>query len=300
MVKEHPLIKIEEYIVPQTVARIRLSDFPAGTFRSILSRKGFKKAIKSGLVKVNSETAFTADYICGGEIIEIFQNTIQIKKPNIDLNVNVHYEDDFLAIVHKPAGIVVSGNKKFTLENALQNNVSKTKQKDALPRPEPAHRLDYPTSGLLLVGKTSSALIALNAMFEAKEIHKTYHAITVGYLKNFGIIETPIQNRVSKTEFTVMKTKESRKYGNLNLVELTPFTGRKHQLRIHLSSIGASILGDRKYCGVNQNMFGNGLFLHASGLRFIHPITLQEIDIKAELPKKFQKFFPDNRKSVLR
>jgi 23S rRNA pseudouridine1911/1915/1917 synthase len=289
------LKKIETYSVPSIGGRIRLSDVAAGTFKTILSRKGFKSAIKTGLVTLNGKIAITADYISGGEIIELFQNPLQNNKPSIELKLEVIFEDDHLAIVYKPAGIVVSGNRKYTLENALEHNLAKSTQEDALFRPEPVHRLDYSTSGLLVIGKTSRALIALNKMFEEKSIQKTYHAITIGIMNDDGIIEEHIENKNAKTCFKVLKRIESRKYESLNLLELTPFTGRKHQLRIHLASVGAPILGDRKYGKEGLIGSGNGLYLHASGLTFIHPVTNKQISKNIPLPKNILRLFPSSQ-----
>ena len=127
--------KVETYSVPSMDRRIRLSDVAAGTFKTILSRKSFKRAIKTGLVTLNGKIAVTADYITGGEVIELFQNPLQNNKPTIDLKLDVIFEDDYLAIVYKPAGIVVSGNRKYTLENALEYNLVRSTQEDALSRP---------------------------------------------------------------------------------------------------------------------------------------------------------------------
>ncbi|MFT4849316.1 MAG: 23S rRNA pseudouridine1911/1915/1917 synthase [Sediminicola sp.] len=273
-------------------SRIRLSDVAAGTFKTILSRKGFKSAIKNGLVTLNGKIAITANYISGGEIIELFQSPLQNNKPTIDLKLEVIFEDDYLAIVYKPAGIVVSGNRKYTLENALEHNLTKSTQEDALLRPEPVHRLDYPTSGLLVIGKVSRALIALNKMFEEKSIQKTYHAITIGVMVDNGVIEKEIESKNAKTSFQVLERIASRKYESLNLIRLTPFTGRKHQLRIHLASIGTPILGDDKYGKEGLIGSGNGLYLHASGLTFIHPISHKKLTNYAPLTKKFLKLFP--------
>ena len=291
---QNVLIKVETYSVPSMDCQIRLSDIAAGTFKTIPSRKGFKNAIKIGLVTLNGKVAYTADYISGGEVIDLFQNPFQNNKPTIDLKLDIIFEDDYLAIVYKPAGIVVSGNRKYTLENALKYNLAKSTQEDALFRPEPVHRLDYPTSGLLVIGKTSKALIALNKLFEEKTIQKTYHAITIGTIPDDGIIEVPIENRSAKTTFKVLKKIDSRKYESLNLVKLTPFTGRKHQLRIHLASIGTPILGDSKYGKEGVIGQGNGLYLHASALTFSHPMTGENISKSIGLTKKFLKLFPDS------
>ena len=198
-----------------------------------------------------------------------------------------------MAIINKPAGILVSGNKKYTLENALATSLTKSKQKDALFYPEPIHRLDYPTSGAILIGKTSQAVIFLNKMFEEQKIKKKYKAITIGSQKEYGIIECPINKKSSKSEFKNIMSIPSRKYDFLNLVELIPYTGRTHQLRIHMSTIGNPILGDLKYGKEGLISMGNGLYLQSSNISFIHPFTNNEVEIAIPLPKKFSKMFPN-------
>ncbi len=290
---ESNLIKIETHNVPQLENRIRLSDYIPGIFKSIFSKKGIKKAIKKGLVTINGDIGYTSDYIIGGETIALFQSNFSIEKPSINLDLEIVFEDDYLAIINKPAGIIVSGNKKHTLENGLVNALTKSSQKDALYRPEPIHRLDYPTSGALLVGKTAQAVILLNKMFEERTINKTYFAITLGKTMDNGCIETPIENKSSKSNYRTILRLESRKYESLNLVQLIPYTGRRHQLRIHLASIGTPIFGDLKYGKEGLTGKGNGLYLHASSLAFSHPITSKEVIVNINLPKKFLKLFPD-------
>ena len=201
------LLKIETHTVPTLAERVRLSDYIPGIFKTLSSRKASKKAIKNGLITINGSQGYTGDYIIGDEILDLYQSPIQNKKPSIDLKLEVLFEDDHLAIVYKPAGIVVSGNKKFTLENALGANLKKSLQKDALQRPEPVHRLDYPTSGALLIAKTSTALIALNKMFEEKSIQKVYAAVTMGIQSESGTIETDIDSKKSKTIYKVFTNK---------------------------------------------------------------------------------------------
>ncbi|MFC2110529.1 RluA family pseudouridine synthase, partial [Bacteroidota bacterium] len=185
----------------------------------------------------------------------------------------------------------VSGNKKWTLENALRSNLTPSTQKDALLHPEPIHRLDHPTSGVLLIGKTTAAVIELNQLFEKKEIKKSYFAVTINKQKKTGVINTPIDNKISTTHFEVKKSLISERFDFLNLVELKPKTGRKHQLRIHLSSIGNPILGDKEYAVSDKTLFGNGLYLHAFSLEFTHPFTKEIILQTADLPKKFTRLF---------
>lgn len=279
---------LEKHIAITQSSPVRLSDYVPGIFTMISTKKGMKKAIERGLVLVNGEPGHTSKYINGGELIELCQSDYQVKKPSIFLKMDVMMEDNFMAVVMKPPGIVVSGNKKQTLENALPNALAESTELDALPRPLPAHRLDYPTSGLLLIGKTAKSITALNKLFENKVITKTYHAIVTGVMKaESGVIETPIKGKSAYTSYEVLNSFPSAKYGMFNLLELKPNTGRRHQLRIHLSSIGHPILGDQMYGEEGKVLLGKGLYLHASALSFIHPFTSEEQNLETPLPHKF-------------
>ena len=111
-------------------------------------------------------------------------------------------------------------------------------------------------------------------------------------MRPFGIINSPIENKESVSEFKVLKSITSERYQFLNLVELSPKTGRKHQLRIHMARIGHQILGDKEHGNSEFILKGKGLYLHASTLHFTHPFTNEIIAISKELPKKFKKIFP--------
>jgi len=287
------LKKIETHNVPDINKEVRLSDYVVGIFETITSKKGMKKAIINGQVKLNGETGRTADYIRGGETIDLYKPKLK-KSPSIKIDLQVVYEDDFLAIVHKPAGIVVSGNKKYSLENALQYNLYESLQKDALERPEPIHRLDFPTSGALLIGKTRQAVTALNKLFEERKIEKTYYAITIGSMNKKGIIKSDIKGKKAETSYTVSQTIDSNRFLFLNLVELKPITGRRHQLRVHMLEIGNPILGDQMYGKEELILKGKGLFLHASSLSFVHPISNEVVNATIPLPQKFVKLFPSS------
>ena len=239
---------------------------------------------------MTKKTTSTAQFINGGEIIELFQSKEPATFKRLKLELDVLFEDDFLAIIYKPSGILVSGNSFITIDNALAQNLKKSLQTDAV-RPRPIHRLDYPTSGLLLIGKTNSAIISLNKLFENKEIEKTYFAITVGKMEQSGEINFLVDEKKSFTKYKVLETVKSERFGSLNLVKLQPKTGRKHQLRKHLLAIRNPILGDKEYFIENLILNGNGLYLHASTLEFMHPFTKEIIAITKELPKKFKRIF---------
>ncbi len=193
-------------------------------------------------------------------------------------------------MIHKPAGILVSGNCFKTIASALSQNIQRSNLPDATT-PQPVHRLDYATTGILLVGKTSSSIRALNKLFEDKEVKKTYYAVTIGEMNYRGKITSEIDGKKSQSNYIVCESVPSKKLGKLNLVKLKPQTGRRHQLRKHLSSIGNPILGDAAYGIESLILNGKGLYLHAYSLKFTHPFTNEEVYLKDEFPQRFKKIF---------
>lgn len=290
---KNTLLKIETYTVPQLNVKTRLQDLAPGMFSNTPTKSGLKKAIKNKLVQINGIYATTGTFLLGGEKIDLYQNQNSKTKPSIQIDLQIIYEDEHLALVNKPAGITVSGNKKWTLENALASNLQKSTEPDVLTRPEPIHRLDHPTSGILLIGKTSKAVISLNKLFEERAIQKTYYAVSIGKMKSQGTTNTPIDNRPSSTEYKVVESLVSEKFDFLNLVCVTPYSGRKHQIRKHLSELGNPILGDLIYGIEGKIKKGDGLYLHAYSLDFIHPITKEKIYFTASIPKKITRLFPE-------
>lgn len=193
-------------------------------------------------------------------------------------------------MIHKPAGIQVSGNSFKTVANALGQNLKPSSLPDKV-RPQPVHRLDYATTGILLVGKTSRSIRELNKLFEEKAVAKTYFAVTIGEMDRQGTIDLPVDNKPSRSHYEVLDSVPSERFGMLNLVELKPETGRRHQLRLHLASMGNPILGDKDYGIDGLILNGKGLYLHAHSLTFIHPFTTQEIHLQDPLPERFGKIF---------
>lgn len=271
----------------------RIADALPGINYMLPTKSAIKKLLKKKLIKVNGLIATTATMLYGGESIEIMPDNTAGQKPILELEIDLVYEDNYLAVVNKPAGIVVSGNKKWTLENALPFNLKKSNLSDALQRPEPIHRLDYATSGLVLIGKTWQAVIALNKLFEEKHIDKTYMAITIGRMPKHGKVDKPINGRPCLSSFTLLDQVKSDRFDFLNLVKLTPHTGRTHQLRIHMKEIACPILGDLKYGIEGKLLKGKGLYLHAYELSFVHPLSATELKVTAPLPTKYIKIFPD-------
>lgn len=185
---------------------------------------------------------------------------------------------------------MVSGNSFKTIAHALDQNLKASNLPDATS-PKPVHRLDFATTGVLLVGKTSSSIRALNKMFENKEVKKAYYAITIGEMNARGKITSEIDGKESKSNYSLCESVSSERFGKLNLVQLEPETGRRHQLRKHLAKIGNPILGDKEYGFKDLILNGKGLYLHAYSLKFIHPFTTKEVYLEDELPERFKKLF---------
>ncbi|WP_246144441.1 RluA family pseudouridine synthase [Neolewinella aurantiaca] len=192
--------------------------------------------------------------------------------------------------MHKPAGILVSGNRFKTIANALPQNLRPSPLPDGT-RPQPVHRLDYPTTGTLLIGKTSSSIRALNGLFADKRISKEYFAVAIGNMDKEGIIVADVDGKRSESRYEVHHSVASERFSRLNLVAVRPATGRRHQIRRHLSGIGNPILGDKTYGTEGLILNGKGLYLHAHSLTFVHPFTHQEMVVTSELPIRFEKLF---------
>ncbi|MGO4921089.1 RluA family pseudouridine synthase [Maribacter spongiicola] len=282
----------ETHISKKNTTPVRLQEYGVGVFQQISTKSALKKAIKKNLLLVNGSIATTATLIAGGEVIEYHHPLEKETKTRLLLKLEVVYEDDFIAIINKPAGILVSGNNFKTIANALPQNLKMSSAEDAVS-PKPCHRLDYATTGLLLVGKTSTSIMKLNQLFERKAIEKIYYAVTMGAMKEAGQIDLPIDDKPASSSYQVLQSVVSERFSFLNLVKLSPHTGRRHQLRKHLFSIGNPILGDATYILEGLQLKGKGLYLHANSLWFQHPITNEEMHVSSHLPKKFKKLFPD-------
>tara|TARA_R100000935_G_scaffold26814_1_gene46894 strand:- start:90387 stop:91247 length:861 start_codon:yes stop_codon:yes gene_type:complete len=270
----------------------RLQEYGVGVFELCPTKAALKKALKKELITVNGTIATTATYIHGGEVITLTISEKIISSKELVFPLQILFEDEFLAILHKPAGILVSGNSFKTIARALPQNLTKSKQPDACT-PQPVHRLDYATTGVILAGKTNSSIRALNKLFKEKKVQKTYYAITIGTMESQGDITTTIDDKPSHSSYQVLKSVTSSRFGKLNLVTLDPKTGRRHQLRKHLAGIGTPILGDKDYGKEGFLLKGKGLYLHAYAIQFVHPFSEEEIFIKSELPERFVKIFPE-------
>jgi 23S rRNA pseudouridine1911/1915/1917 synthase len=284
--------KVEKHKVPVLPEPVRLRIYALGKFRQLTTNAAIKKALKKGDFKIDGEVATSESFVAGGECIELSCSESTTSKRRLIFPLKVLYEDDYLAVIHKPAGILVSGNSFKTIAHALPQNLQLSPLPDATA-PQPVHRLDYATTGCLLVGKTRSSIQLLNQLFEEKKVAKRYLAVTIGEMEQEGTIRLPVDDKPAESYYKVLQSVFSKRFSRLNLVELQPATGRRHQLRKHLASIGHPILGDSTYCPEELLVKGKGLYLHAYSLSFTHPATGNQLKIADELPARFMKIFPN-------
>lgn len=286
-----------------------------------LSRTSIQKAISEGKVLINGEVFIKPHLKVKPEQEIIFK--LEEKKGTVpsaeDIPLEIVYDDDDLAVINKPQGLVVHpapGNYEHTLVNALLNKFKNLS--DINPqRPGIVHRLDKDTSGLLLIAKNNTSHLELSKQFAEHSIKRKYVALVKGKMEyNENIIELPIGRNPLKRENMSVSFGKNTKYAktyyrtlkrtdNFSLLELEPFTGRTHQLRVHLSYLGHPILGDTKYGkttllkGLKQKNTGapikviNRLALHAKSIGFIHPTTGKFMEFTSNVPKEFTEFMED-------
>ncbi len=281
------MIILNEHVVDRLETKIRFVDYCIGIFPQIMTKNAVKKAIKRKELLINGQLGTSGYWVVSGDLIQLIDAENRIPKP-FPLDVPVVYEDDFLVVVNKPAGLSVSGNLHRTLENAMVGKVKLSSQADANKWAKPVHRLDLATSGLVILSKTAEAHRKLAKMFENRSIEKEYHAVIMRKLKNkHGCIKTLINNQEAITNYRQLKTVSSLRSGELTLVQLFPKTGRTHQLRIHCAENSCPIVGDTIYGEEKNTLLHKGLFLCSTRLRFTHPIKDEEINASIELPYKF-------------
>jgi len=279
------MLIIEQHKIPIGVPKTRLLDYALQVIKTVPSRSALKKIIKREELLVDGIPGNSGSWVIANQQISLID--LELKPPKaLDIKLDIIFEDEHIAIINKPSGIEVSGNKYYTIQNALVTKIKHSSEPDALKWARPVHRLDMPTSGLLLVAKTASAIMKLGQQFEKREIQKKYTAIVAGNLHDAGEITTPIVNQKALSSYKPISHCHSLKLQWLSLVELIPHTGRTHQLRIHMADFGFPIVGDRQY-GTGPLLKGKGLFLAAVELSFVHPYNNKPITITINHPKKF-------------
>lgn len=264
------------------------------------SRSQIKQLLDGGKITVNGKTEKAKYKVKSGDVIRLEEpetKTLELRPENIPLDIV--YEDDDVIVINKPQGMVVHpapGHDEHTLVNALLYHCPLSTINGTF-RPGIVHRIDKDTSGLLMVAKNDKAHRSLAKQLKDKTNIREYVALVHGRIaEDEGTINAPIgrslkdrkkqavvkDGRNAVTHFEVLK-----RYRDYTFVKCILETGRTHQIRVHMKYIGHPLVGDPLY-GPKKTIKGNGQFLHAGKLGFVHPTTGKLLIFEAPLPKIFQ------------
>jgi 23S rRNA pseudouridine1911/1915/1917 synthase len=331
------MIELRTIEVPEEAKGQRLDQFLAAQLDGV-SRSRVQMLMDQGDVLVNGEAEKASLKLRGGERIEITgePRPAPLKAIAEDIPLEIIFEDADLAVVNKPAGMMVHAGagqnederNRGTLVNALLFRFKKLSSTGGDLRPGIVHRLDKDTSGLIVVAKNDRTHAALGEMFSSRQMKKTYVALVQGSVeKDRGTINASVgRDPMNRTRMTTKPQENSRtavshyevvrrlnnRFGKFTLVRVRIETGRTHQIRVHMASIGYPVVGDTRYGGSGQltdqvasqaatskaarrNMAPEILklgrnFLHAAELEFTHPITGKLLQLQAPLPPELEAF----------
>ena len=323
--------------VPADAAGQRLDQFIAAQLDGV-SRSRVQMLLDQGDVLVNGEREKASLKLRGGERIVITgePHPAPLKATAEDIPLDVVFEDDDMAVVNKPAGMMVHAGagqndderSRGTLVNALLYRFKVLSSTGGELRPGIVHRLDKDTSGLIVVAKNDRTHAALGEMFSSRQMKKTYVALLQGAMeRERGTITASVsRDPLRRTRMTVQPNENARsavshyevvrrlvtRFGKFTLVRVRIETGRTHQIRVHMASLGHPVVGDTLYGGAGQLtdqvaaqaaqskaarrkaepevlQLGRN-FLHAANLEFTHPVTGKLLKLEAPLPEELEQF----------
>lgn len=269
-----------------------------------ISRNTVQQLCEEGQVECNGISVKKNYKVKIGDIIAVtIPEVREIETVAQDIPLDIMYEDEHLIVINKPRGMVVHpavGHYDGTLVNALLAHCG-----DSLSgiggesRPGIVHRIDKDTSGLLIVAKNDKAHLSLSAQLADRSLSRTYDAIVLGKINEDGKIDAPI-GRSSKDRKKMAIVPNGRNavtyytpisyYNGYSHIQCKLQTGRTHQIRVHMAGIGHPVAGDPLYGPKNDKTNLGGQCLHASKLRFIHPVSGENIEISSPLPDYFVEF----------
>jgi len=332
------------HTVPPEAAGQRLDAWLATQLENV-SRARVQLLLSESKVLVNGAPAKPSVKLRGGESVEILGEPTPppLRATPEDIALDIVYEDADLSIINKPAGMMVhagsgatdDARNRGTLVNALLNHYRQLSTTGGPLRPGIVHRLDKQTSGLIIVARNDAAHLKLGEMFSRREVRKTYLALVHGHVKaDRGTISAAIARDVIRrtrmttrrdaslpdsgarsaiSHYTVLERITSR-FGAFTLLSVRIETGRTHQIRVHLSSIGHPVVGDTLYGAPARIAIPTATrrkksdpepeaisldrnFLHAAELQFAHPHTARPLDLKVPLPTELAAFLAKLREA---
>ena len=275
--------------------------------RTVLSRARLQELIRGGLVRVDGSVLKAAHRLRGGERVEV-----EMPPPAVEtlapepVPLVVVYEDDDVLVVDKPAGMVVhpgAGRSGGTLAAAILAHTPAIAGVGGPRRPGIVHRLDKDTSGLLVVAKTARAYDDLVAQLAARTVTRRYLAVVHGRVRaDESVVDAPIgrhpRDRVKMAVLPAGRGKRAitryrvlERFAQFTVLEVRLETGRTHQIRVHLASLGHPVVGDDVYGKPRARtpVELDGYALHAAGLAFVHPVFRKAIECTAPIPERIER-----------
>jgi len=296
--------------VSEDSAGQRLDRFLASVLGTY-SRSQIQRLIEEGRVQVAGRAGKSNQAVKAGQVVTIDPEPSPASLEAEPLPLTIVYEDSDLVVVDKPAGMVVhpaAGHAGGTLVNALLHHISDLSGVGGEKRPGIVHRLDRGTSGLMVVAKHDASHDELARQFHDREVEKEYVALVWGTVHAGRRIDAPIGRDPIDRKKMSAKARRSREavtrivgaehFGRaLTLARVAIYTGRTHQIRVHLNAIGHSVVGDSLYGGVHRHVPGDlravsrldRPFLHAARLAFKHPSDGRRLEFTSELPDDLQR-----------
>ncbi len=297
------------FTVPADSDGVRLDHFLVSVWAE-QSRSKIQRLIKDGRVEVDGRAAKPNRPLKPGQNVSVDVPDLIEPAPKAEaLPLPIIYQDRDVIVVNKPAGMVVhpsAGHATGTLVNALLHHVEDLSGIGGEKRPGIVHRLDRGTSGLMVVAKHDAAHEELARQFHDREVEKEYVTLVWGTVVTGRRIDAPIGRdpdnrkkmsaRARRSREAVTRIVRTEALGPLTLAQVAIYTGRTHQIRVHLSAIGHPIVGDPLYGGVHRHVPGDlrpvthleRPFLHAARLRFVHPVARRKMEFTSELPDDLQ------------
>lgn len=314
------------YTVPQDAAGQRLDAWLASQLEGV-SRERVQLLLSQEKVKLDGKSPRASYRLRGGETVEVLGDPAPppLKAVPEDIPLKIVYEDEEISVIDKPAGMMVHAGagavegEGGTLVNALLHRYQSLSSAGGDLRPGIVHRLDKQTSGLIIVARNDAAHLRLAEMFSRRQMRKMYIALVHGHLKqDRGTIDTPIaRDLLRRTRMTTRRTSGARSavshytvvrrissaFGQYTLVQVRIETGRTHQIRVHMASIGHPVVGDtlygaparlvvtpsrRKTDPEPESLTLERNFLHAAELEFAHPRTGETMRLTSPLPQELE------------